>query len=85
MPSLEVFHKVSASTGGSESLFSIFYLTRNRIYLIRKLYRFPMKQIALSQAVVTQSVRYLQYDKMKKKTLFQAFRDGFRMSLSTSE
>ncbi len=85
MPSLEVFHKVSVSTGGSESLFSIFYLNRNRIYLIRKLYRFPMKQIALSQALITQSIRYLQYNKKKKETLLKAFKHGFQMSLPTSE
>ncbi len=82
LPSLEIFHKVSVSTGGSESLFSVFYAARNRVYFIRKLYKFPLKQFALSYAILTQSVRYLQFNKDKKKTLLKAFKDGFAMPVN---
>jgi len=82
LPTLEIFHKVSFITGGSESLFSIYYLNRNRIYFIRKNFSFPMKYIALTHAVITKSVRYLMYNKNSRKQLLKGFRDGFRMQLS---
>jgi len=34
--SIKVYHKVSASTGGSLSPFSVWYMARNRIYFFRK-------------------------------------------------
>ncbi len=36
VPEAKLWHKVSSSTGGSESAFTIRYCTRNRIYFIRK-------------------------------------------------
>jgi len=83
LPQLEVFHKVSVSTGGYESLFSIYYLNRNRIYFIKKHYSFPIKQIALTHAVMTKAIRYLFfYDKDRKKELIKGFKDGFKMKLT---
>jgi hypothetical protein len=80
LPLAEVFHKVSFSTGGSESLFSIYYLNRNRIYFIRKNYSFPLRQIALGHAILTKAVRYFVfYGEDKKKQLLKAFNDGFAM------
>ncbi len=82
LPQIEVFHKVSFSTGGSESLFSIYYLNRNRVYFIRKNYTFPIKQIALSHALLTKAIRYfIFYGKDKKRELLKAFKDGFAMDL----
>jgi GT2 family glycosyltransferase len=81
LPLLEVFHKVSFSTGGSESLFSIYYLNRNRIYYINKNYTFPLKQIALCYAVLTKGIRYLMYNKAKKQQLLKAFKQGFAMNV----
>jgi GT2 family glycosyltransferase len=83
MPHLEIFHKASTSTGGHESLFSVYQINRNRLYFIRKHFGFPLKQIALSHAVVTKSIRYLfSYDKDRRKALRRAFNDGlFKMKI----
>jgi GT2 family glycosyltransferase len=79
LPTLEVFHKVSFSTGGGESLFSIYYLNRNRIYFIRKNYSFFVRQIALSHTMITRGIRYLLYNKEQKASLFKGVKDGFAL------
>jgi GT2 family glycosyltransferase len=38
IPEVDVYHKVSTSTGGDESPFSVFYMNRNRVYFLRKNY-----------------------------------------------
>lgn len=83
MPGLRIYHKVSYSTGGGESQFSIYYLNRNRLYFIRKNFRFPMKQVALAIAVVNKALKYFtSYSKEGKKTLIKAYKDGFKMKTS---
>ena len=79
LPQLEIFHKVSFSTGGHESLFSIYYLNRNRIYFIKKHYSFPLKYIALTHAIITKSIRYIMYNAESKKELYRGIKDGFLM------
>lgn len=82
MPSIEVFHKVSISTGGAESLFSIYYLNRNRIYFIRKHFKFPLKQIALVHMMITKTIRYMLYSAERKQELLKGVRNGFKMSIA---
>lgn len=75
---LEIFHKASFSTGGHESLFSVYQINRNRIYFIRKHFSFPLKQVALSYTVASKSVRYLfSYGKDGRKALRRGIKDGF--------
>ncbi|AMR32101.1 hypothetical protein A0256_12055 [Mucilaginibacter sp. PAMC 26640] len=82
MPDIEVFHKVSFSTGGSESLFSIYYLNRNRIYFIRKFYKFPIRQIALGQMILSKFIRYVfYYNKDRKQQLARAVKEGFSITV----
>jgi GT2 family glycosyltransferase len=80
MPSLEVFHKVSSSTGGGESLFSIYYLNRNRFYFINKNLAFPNKQLSLIYSFVTRGLIYLGYRKNERKELIRAIKDGLNIS-----
>jgi len=82
LPKLEVFHKVSFSTGGGESLFSIYYLNRNRVYFVRKNYPFLVRQIALSHTILTRLIKYLIYKKDEKKTLLKAIKDGFSIEIT---
>ncbi|HZY39327.1 MAG TPA: glycosyltransferase family 2 protein [Mucilaginibacter sp.] len=82
LPKLEVFHKVSFSTGGGESLFSIYYLNRNRVYFIRKNYSFPVKQIALCHTILTRIARYSIYKKDQKRELLKGVKDGFALRLN---
>jgi len=79
MPQLEIFHKVSSSTGGGVSLFSIYYLNRNRIYFINKILSFPAKQIALIYTLFTRGIIYLRYQNAEQKELLRALRDGFKL------
>lgn len=39
MPKLCIWHKVSMATGGTRSLFSIYYMSRNRLFFVRKHYK----------------------------------------------
>jgi len=38
MPQIKIWHKVSAATGGTQSVFSIYYMARNRLFFVRKNY-----------------------------------------------
>lgn len=40
IPSAKLWHKVSSSTGGSDSAFSTYYITRNRIAYLKKYGKF---------------------------------------------
>lgn len=84
-PQIEIFHKVSSSTGNSQvsgpSIFSIYYNNRNRIYFIRKHYNFAQKLVAFSYTFTSRAIVYLTYDKAKKRTLKQAIRDGLSMNV----
>jgi len=84
MPTVELFHKVSVSTGGAESLFSIYYLNRNRIYFIRKHYKFPLKQIALMYMMLTKGIRYILYNTERKQQLLKAIKNGLKMEVSSA-
>ena len=79
---LEVFHKVSFSTGGGESLFSIYYLNRNRIYFIRKNYSAPIKQFSLIYTVITRFIHLLNYNPKNRNELIRAIKDGFSMIIN---
>ncbi|AMR32931.1 hypothetical protein A0256_16650 [Mucilaginibacter sp. PAMC 26640] len=80
LPNLEIFHKVSSSTGGGVSLFSIYYLNRNRIYFIMKNFTFPVRQIALLYTFFTRFLVYVKYDRKERKELLRSLRDGFKLS-----
>lgn len=80
-PEVSVAHKVSTSTGGSESLFSIYYGTRNRLIFIRKNFTLFYRIIAMSFFYVTRIIRYFVYDKERKSQLLKAIIDSYRIEL----
>lgn len=47
-PNVLLYHKVSSLTGGGESRFSVEIITRNRVYFIRKNFKFFPKLLFLS-------------------------------------
>jgi len=82
-PKLEIFHKVSVSTGGGDSTFSVYHLNRNRLYFIRKNFKFPMKQIALTWALSTKALQYfISYKGERRKALKKATKDGLKMKVT---
>nr|WP_294493428.1 glycosyltransferase family 2 protein [uncultured Anaerosporobacter sp.] len=74
-----LWHKVSSSTGGEESLFSVYYMTRNRL-LYLKTYKQYFSNITIPLFYVTRILRVIQYfikgDKERSKVVYRALKDG---------
>ncbi|MEJ7645954.1 MAG: glycosyltransferase family 2 protein [Chryseolinea sp.] len=81
-PEFSVLHKVSSSTGGEESLFSIYFTIRNRIFFIRKNFSGFSKFMAITYTLLTRTARWILFSDKKKKELIRAVRDGFQMKVS---
>lgn len=79
LPTVKLMHKVSISTGGSESDFGLYYTNRNRIYFIKKNYSLLFFFIPLSYTLITRLVKYLKYNSKQKKILVNSVVDGFRI------
>lgn len=79
LPDLTILHKVSSLTGGSESLFSIYYSNRNRIYYIRKNFKGIQFLIAMTVTLVSRMIKYCLYDSKERQKLYQAVFDGLKL------
>jgi len=79
MPDLVVLHKVSSLTGGEESLFSIYYSNRNRLYFIRKNYAGLRFLIALLVTLSTRVVKFIEYTPQQKEQLKKAITAGLKI------
>lgn len=75
----EVKHKVSSSTGGSGSTFTTYYAQRNRLYFIRKNFRFSMKIISLTYYFLTRLFKFDFFSKKMRGPFFSAIKDGLKM------
>ena len=71
VPSAKLWHKVSQSTGGDESAFSIYYMTRNRIRYIKDYARFFLPS-ALVFTILSRIARAF-YCMLKKKKEWKVF------------
>jgi GT2 family glycosyltransferase len=80
MSKLVVLHKVSSSTGGNETLFSIYYVNRNRIYFIKKNFNGFYKISALLYTIFSRGIKLMLYNKQQRGKLIAGFRDGFKIS-----
>lgn len=74
-----VSHKVSSSTGGSTSNFTVYYAHRNRIYFIRKNYTPMVKVISLAYYFLTRPAKWVLFTKKFRKSFFSAISDGLKM------
>lgn len=79
MPSVSMEHKVSVSTGGSESSFYIYYSSRNRLYFIRKNFTGIQKYFALTYYLITRVIKLPLASKEKRKNLYESVIAGFKM------
>lgn len=79
VPTAKLWHKVSQSTGGDESAFSIYYMTRNRILYIKD-HKKEFWPTALAYTVVTRIIRMIQMI-VKGKTEWRAFQKGIHDGL----
>lgn len=80
VPASQVAHKVSFSTGGGESPFSLFYCTRNRIYFSRKNLGFPRSLIAEGYSMLAMLVKYPRFTAAGRKSVRRGIVAGIRMS-----
>lgn len=78
-PSIVILHKVSHSTGGTQTPFYIYYGNRNKIYFIRKNFKGLKRIISLSYVLLTRIIFYLKYNRQKKQILLKAIKDGLRL------
>ena len=74
-----VLHKVSSSTGGDGSDFSIYYLNRNRIYFIRKNLEGLKRWVALAYVLASRVPKIILLSPEKRRILLSALRDGLSM------
>ena len=81
-PAVIVLHKVSTSTGGELSPFSLYYTNRNRIFFIRKNLRGVQKLFALAYVMFTRVPRLGLLPKKLSERGWAGVRDGFSLPLS---
>jgi GT2 family glycosyltransferase len=72
----EIWHKVSSSTGGGESIFSIYYGTRNRIYFLRTQMLIWYKFVALTYTLITRLFKLFRYNVKQRETIWRGVKDG---------
>lgn len=77
VPNAKLWHKVSQSTGGDESAFSLYYINRNRLNYVKRYRRFFFIS-AYPFSVASRYVRMYQKYKaadIKWKSIYKAIRD----------
>lgn len=74
LPQAVIYHKVSQSTGGGESSFCLYYMTRNRLRYLHE-YREYFYSTAIPFTICTRYIRMLQY-MLKGDTRWKAIRKG---------
>ncbi len=81
-PKASIEHKVSSSTGGSESAFSIYYGTRNRLYFIRKNLPLFYQIISFVFFFATRPWKFLCYSKDNRKEMIKGIKDGLYLHIN---
>jgi GT2 family glycosyltransferase len=76
-PNAVVLHKVSTSTGGELSPFSLYYTNRNRLYFIRKNLSGMQKAVAFLYMMATRLPRLCLLPKKLSERGWAGVRDGF--------
>lgn len=80
IPNSIVWHKVSFSTGGDLSRFTVYYMNRNRIYFARKNFSRFRRLVFYMFIFVHYILKdVFDYNKDYSLLLVKAFRDGLRM------
>ena len=80
-PGVHVLHKISSSTGGGLSPFSLYYTNRNRIFFIRKNLRGMQKLVALVYVLLTRLPRLGLLPKNLSERGWAGIREGFTLDV----
>lgn len=78
-PEGKVWHKVSSSTGGDLTPFSVYYGSRNRIYFTKKNFPAHVAFVALSYFLLTRLLKYKLFAPKLRAKLMSGISDGFKM------
>lgn len=84
-PKISIKHKVSSSTGGELSPFSIYYGTRNRIYFILKNITGVRKISSLLFTIITRPMRPFFYKKELRGKMINGFCDGVKLFVAKNK
>ena len=76
-------HKVSTSTGGDRSPFTLYYTSRNRIFFIRKNLRGLQRAVALTYVLGTRLINAARLPKPLSSRLWAGVLDGFRLPVES--
>ena len=76
-----VQHKVSYSTGGQDSEFTLYYGARNRLYFIRKHYGLVLSVVSLSYFFVTRLLKGMKMKAAQRSAMWRGVRDGLRIAI----
>lgn len=82
IPTYELFHKVSFSTGGNDSLFSLYYVTRNRLFFARKNFNLIFRSLAIVYTFSAMAVKSLRYSKEQRVQIRRGLKDGMLTKLA---
>jgi GT2 family glycosyltransferase len=81
VPAAVVLHKVSSSTGGSSSPFTVYYTNRNRIYFVRKNLSGLQRIVAAAYILCTRIPRLSLLPWSIWKSGWRGVLEGFRMAI----
>ena len=79
LPKFVIQHRVSFSTGGGESLFSIYYCNRNRTYFVLKNLESKNKISALILLFFSSVAKMFRYNKDQRNNLLKGLKDGLML------
>ena len=76
---LEIYHKVSSSTGGSKSNFSVYYVFRNRMYFIGKHSSGIQRIVSKIYLDLLYIIKYILLPKGLRESLKLGYQEGLRL------
>jgi len=79
VPTSLIAHKVAVSTGGTNSTFTLYYTTRNRVYFSRKLLPWVQSRIAITYSIVAMAVKCVKFSPAARSSVLKGFKDGFAL------
>lgn len=81
VPKSVVYHKVSTSTGGERTPFSVFYLSRNRIYFLRKHFKKLHLLLTLSFVLFSRMARLSTLPRDLSTAGLKGIKEGMQMKI----
>jgi GT2 family glycosyltransferase len=84
VPQAVVHHKVSTSTGGDRSPFTLYYTSRNRIFFIRKNLRGLQRAVALAYVLTTRAINAARLPQPLAGRIWAGMMDGIRLPIKSN-